>query len=317
MSSRYPRISTTSTWTSNRGDGVRILSVGEVLWDVIGGREFLGGAPLNFSISVQRLGNEVAFVSAVGADERGRLARQSIEAHGLSGEFVETLPGHPTGTAVASMDASGSANFQIIRPVAYDFLSLGEAAFAQITGMRPDWIYFGTLAQTASGNEALLRRLIATVPSARRFYDMNLREGQWSAELVQRLSALTSVLKLNEAEAETLFRLTRGSDEFSIERFCQMWSRSHGIELICVTLGERGCAVWSDNVLREFSGSPVEVIDTVGAGDAFSAAFLHGLGRGWPMEKTAGFANSLGALVAGRAGATPAWTIDDLSGNKM
>lgn len=296
---------------------MRILSVGEVLWDVIDGREFLGGAPLNFSISAQRLGNEVAFVSAVGADERGRLARQSIEAHGLSAEWIDTLPGHPTGTAVASVDASGSATFRIIRPVAYDFLNPCEAVLEQVAAKDPAWIYFGTLAQTAPGNEALLHRLIDAAPSARRFYDMNLRDGQWSAELVRRLSGLASVLKLNEVEAEALFRLTHSGEEFSLERFCQSWSRSYGMEMICVTLGERGCAVWSDSALREFPGNPVEVIDTVGAGDAFSAAFLHGLGRGWPIERTGAFANALGALVASRAGATPSWTIDELTGNKM
>lgn len=295
---------------------MRILSLGEVLWDVIGGREFLGGAPLNFSISAQRLGNKVAFVSAVGADDRGRLALKSIEAHGLSAEWIGVLPGHPTGTAIASMDASGSATFQINRPVAYDFLNPGEAALRQLAELRPDWIYFGTLAQTAPGNEALLHRLIAADPSARRFYDINLREGQWSAELVQRLSALTSVLKLNETEAEILFEASGASGRFSLERFCQSWSRSYGIDLICVTLGERGCAVWSNSALQEFPGRPTNVLDTVGAGDAFSAAFLHGLGRGWPLDQTAGFANTLGSLVASRAGATPPWTIEELRASR-
>lgn len=294
---------------------MRILSIGEVLWDVIGDREFLGGAPLNFSISAQRLGNEVALVSAVGADDRGALALQSIRKQGLSGEFIQTLPDHPTGAGIASMDASGSATFQIIRPAAYDFASLDEPALQQLAASRPEWIYFGTLAQTSAGNEALLHRMIAAAPSARCFYDMNLREGQWSVELVQQLSALTLVLKLNEAEAETLFRLTHGLENFSLERFCQSWSRRYGIELICVTLGERGCAVWSNNVLQDFPGKPTKVMDTVGAGDAFSAAFLHGLGRGWPLEQTAGFANALGSLVASRAGATPAWTIEELSPN--
>jgi len=286
--------------------------MGEVLWDIIGEREFLGGAPLNFSISAQRLGNQVAFVSAVGADDRGRLALQSIQAHGLSTEWIEVLPGHPTGTAVASMDASGSATFQIIRPVAYDFLNPGEAIFEQLAELRPDWIYFGTLVQTSPGNEALLHRLMEAAPSARRFYDMNLRPGQWTADLVQRLSAVTSVLKLNEAEAETLFPLTRSPKKFSLEQFCELWSRSYGMEQICVTLGERGCAVWSNHSLQTFPAKPVEVIDTVGAGDAFSAAFLHGLGHGWSMERTASVANTLGALVASRAGATPAWTIEEL-----
>lgn len=291
---------------------MRVISIGEVLWDVIGEREFLGGAPLNFSISAQRLGNEATLVSAVGVDARGALALESIHGHGLGTEFIQTLPDHPTGTAVAAMDASGSATFQIIRPAAYDFPGLDEAALRKIADARPDWIYFGTLAQTSPDNEALLHRLIDAAPAARRFYDMNLREGQWGLELVRRLSALATVVKLNEFEAETLFRITHTSEKFSIEGFCRLWSQAHDNEMICVTLGERGCAVWSGGALQTFPGVAVKVIDTVGAGDAFSAAFLHGFHLGWPIEKTAAFANSLGALVASRAGATPAWTLEEL-----
>lgn len=292
---------------------MRIVSVGEILWDLLGEGEFLGGAPLNFSICSQRLGNDVALVSVVGDDRRGAMALRSIQAHGLATEFIQTIAGQPTGTATSDIDESGSANFNIQRPVAYDFLDPGESALQQLAAMRPDWIYFGTLAQTSAGNEALLRRLIAAAPGARCFYDMNLREGQWSAPLVERLSAFASILKLNESEAEILFGISHGAEKFSLERFCESWSRTHELRTICVTLGERGCAVWSGGALQHFPGVAVRVVDTVGAGDAFSAAFLHGFDRGWPLERTAAFANSLGALVAGRAGATPAWTIEELT----
>ncbi|MFZ0662602.1 MAG: carbohydrate kinase [Acidobacteriaceae bacterium] len=291
---------------------MRIVSVGEILWDVLGEGEFLGGAPLNFSICSQRLGNDVALVSAVGNDRRGAMALQAIEAHGLATEFIQTIAGQPTGTATSDIDESGSANFNIQRLVAYDFLNLGEPALERLADMQPDWIYFGTLAQTSAGNEALLGRLITAAPGARCFYDLNLREGQWSTPLVERLAALASILKLSEAEAELLFGISHVPGAFSLERFCESWSRTYGLEIICVTLGERGCAVWSSGVLQTFPGVAVRVIDTVGAGDAFSAAFLHGFERGWPLERTAAFANALGALVAGRAGATPVWTIEEL-----
>ncbi len=291
---------------------MRVISIGEVLWDVIGDREFLGGAPLNFSICAQRLGNEAALVSAVGEDARGARALELIRGHGLGTEFIQTLPEQPTGTAVAAMDASGSATFQIIRPAAYDFAGLDEPALGKIADARPDWIYFGTLAQTSPDNEALLRGLIAAAPAARRFYDMNLREGQWSLELVRRLSALATIVKLNESEAETLFCMTHTSENFSIDGFCRFWSQAHDNELICITLGEHGCAVWSHGALRVFPGVAVKVVDTVGAGDAFSAAFLHGFHLGWAIENAAAFANALGALVASRAGATPAWTLEEL-----
>lgn len=293
---------------------MRIVSIGEILWDILGEREFLGGAPLNFSICSLRLGDEVVLVSAVGNDRRGTLALQAIEAHGVGGECIQVIAGQPTGTATATMDESGSANFQIHRPVAYDLLNLKDSALAALAAKRPDWIYFGTLAQTSAGNEALLRRLIAAAPGVRCFYDMNLREGQWSGPLVERLSGLASILKLNEAEAEMLFGFARSSGGFSLERFCEDWSGTYGLEMICITLGERGCAVWSGGGLQRFPGIDVKVVDTVGAGDAFSAAFLHGYARGWGLERTAAFANSLGSLVASRAGATPAWKLEELPG---
>lgn len=291
---------------------MRIVSLGEVLWDVLGDREFLGGAPLNFSICAQRLGNEVAFVSAVGQDRRGDMALEAIRAQGLATEWVRTVPSQPTGTAIATMDDTGSASFHIQRPVAYDRLDLDEAALQQLTATYPDWIYFGTLAQTSAGNEALLNKLIAGSPGVHCFYDLNLRDGQWSVPLVQRLSDLATVLKLNGSEAETLFGASGMSGTFSIERFCRDWSQRYGLDVICITLGERGCAVWSGGALQEFSGLRVKVADTVGAGDAFSAAFLHGLEQRWPMARVAAFANSLGALVTSRAGATPAWTLEEL-----
>lgn len=291
---------------------MRIVSVGEVLWDVIGEREFLGGAPLNFSVCAQRLGNEVAFLSAVGQDRRGERAIEAIRAEGLSTEWVQMVANRPTGTATATMDETGSASFHIQRPVAYDLLELDDATLRRIAEMCPDWIYFGTLAQTSAGNELLLHRLVAAAPDARHFYDLNLREGQWSVPLVQRLSDLATVLKLNESEAGVLFEASGMSGSFSLQRFCRDWSQRHRLDVICVTLGERGCAVWSSGTLQEFSGVRVKVADTVGAGDAFSAAFLHGLEQRWPMGRVAAFANSLGALVASRAGATPAWTLEEL-----
>lgn len=291
---------------------MRIVSVGEVLWDVIGDQEFLGGAPLNFSVSSQRLGNEVALVSAVGADRRGERAIQAIEALGLNTKFIGVVPDHETGAAIVTTDESGNATFVIKRPAAFDFLNIDDLLLSHLAAIRPDWIYFGTLAQTNGNNETMLHRLVSSVPKARCFYDLNLREGHWSFDLVRRLSGLASVIKLNEFEAETLYRLTCRLEQFSLEGFCRCWSEIYGTKVICVTLGERGCGIWENDAFRTFAGFRVKVMDTVGAGDAFSAAFLHGLQLGWPMERTALFANALGAIVASRAGATPPWTVEEI-----
>jgi fructokinase len=273
--------------------------------------EYLGGAPLNFSAAMQRLGNSVALLSGIGTDPRGDRALESMAGLGLSTQFVQVLAGKDTGTARVTTDSSGNARFFIQRPAAFDELLLDEARLSALQAFNPRWIYFGTLAQTHPPALAILDTLLQRLPDAKRFYDMNLREGHWNLPLVQHLSSQASILKLNETEAETLFELTRPGEEFSLEAFCRTWSSSYGIETVCVTLGSQGCAVFSQNALHRFDGFTVNVVDTVGAGDAFAAAFLHGHIQGWPLARQAAFANALGALVARRAGATPAWTVGE------
>jgi len=290
---------------------VQIVSFGEVLWDVFGEKEFLGGAPLNFSASARRLGNRVSLLTAVGADERGSRALAEMNKLDLVTEFVQTMDGRATGAAIVSADSSGNASFVIDRPAAFDCVQTTQELFNRLQNLRPDWIYYGTLAQTQARTEQILFELVRRCAPVKCFYDMNLRAGHWNFRLLHRLSEFANVLKLNEAEAEHLFSLTFGAAEFSLEEFCRFWSSRYGIEIICVTLGSKGCAVYAQDALRIFPGYNIRVADTVGAGDAFAAAFLHGLNAGWPMPQIAAFANALGALVASRAGATPNWTADE------
>src|SRR5271166_5187096 len=124
---------------------MRILCVGEILWDVIDGAEHLGGAPLNFAAHAQKLGHEVFPLSAVGDDDRGHRALQLISARGISTEFIRILPGKPTGTAEVELDLDGKPTFRIVRPAAYDFVDLSFHDIQQLAGLNPQWIYFGTL----------------------------------------------------------------------------------------------------------------------------------------------------------------------------
>ncbi len=290
---------------------MRIVSTGEVLWDVFEGSEFLGGAPLNFSVTALRLGHSITLLTAVGVDQRGTKALQEIKSLGLEAEFIQIIDECATGTAIVSIDSFGNATYMIQRPAAFDCFRANDSELTRLQDLRPDWIYYGTLAQTDEGTESFLHQLIHTCSGARCFYDMNLRTGHWSLPLVQRLSGLATILKLNEAEAELLYTLTHGSGEFCLEEFCRFWASAYAIEIVCVTLGGKGCAVFAEDRLQTFAGVPVSVVDTVGAGDAFAAAFLHGHCLGWSIDRTSCFANALGALIASRAGATPLWSLDE------
>lgn len=291
---------------------MRIVSVGEILWDVIGANEYLGGAPLNFAAHARRLGHEVFLLSAVGEDNRGREAMKCLGERGISTDFVQVLRGKDTGIAEVELDTDGKPMFRIVRPAAYDFVELTAPQLERIAKLQPDWIYFGTLFQMSKQALSSTLRLLEAVPSARRFYDVNLRDGNWSLGLVEQLSAHTTVLKLSDSEAEFLDAAVNADGHgASIEQFCRRWSERYGSETMCVTFGERGCAVFHRGTYCEVPAFKVQVSDTVGAGDAFSAAFLHGIGQGWGAVATGRFANAVGALVASRAGATPEWHIDE------
>jgi len=292
---------------------MRVWSIGEVLWDVFPDQERLGGASLNFCANMQRLGDSATLLSAVGTDNRGRRALEQMRLLGLGTEGVREVQELATGIATISTGAEGEPEYVIPRPAAFDRLSIDASMLASAMADGVDWLYFGTLLNTQPEMERLTNDLVQRLHPARAFYDINLRHGQWNLALVQRLSQLASVLKLNESEAETLFALTRTQQTpFSLEDFCASWSSTYDIDLICVTLGPAGCFVFDRGMVTRAPGYTVTVCDTVGSGDAFAAGFLHGYALGWPMPRTAAFANALGAVVAGRAGATPAWTTEEV-----
>jgi fructokinase len=141
---------------------------------------------------------------------------------------------------------------------------------------------------------------------------MNLRPGQWNLPLIERLCRLASVLKLNEEEAATLSQLTGvATAAYSHAAFCKQWAARYQLDAICITLGAAGSCIYENRATLTVPGYPVAVHDTVGAGDAFAAAFLHGYHRQWPSLQTASYANALGSIVASRPGATPAWTMQE------
>jgi len=270
-----------------------LVSVGEILWDVFDDSERLGGAPFNFAVHAHRLGHHVLFLSAVGDDERGRRALERVARLGLSTHFIQTVPGVPTGSVSVLTDSSGQPEFTIHRPAAYDRLRFGAEMLSRISAAQPAWIYYGTLIQTDPDVRQGIGELMKSTAPARRFYDVNLRTGCYTPELVRELMMSADAVKLNEDEAR----------EFPLPG---------GFSAAAITRGAAGCQIRIGSDLAECPGYPVRVADTVGAGDAFAAAFLHGLERGWSAAKTGEFANRLGALVASKPGAIPDWSLDQL-----
>jgi fructokinase len=285
--------------------------LGEVLWDIFPAASCLGGAPLNFAVHVKRLGYAPVLISAVGADDLGRQATRQIVELGLDVSMVGSSPNFRTGTASVEVDAVGQPSFVIQRPAAYDDIRFTEADVERIKALQPNWMYYGTLYASRPESRARLQQLLDALPDAIRFYDVNLRPGFDSPTLVSDLIQRADVVKLNESEADEVAGIL--GLPASLEDFCAAGAERFGWRAVCVTLGDRGCAMFDGAEFVSAEGRSVTVVDTVGAGDAFAAAFMHGLVQRWPLCDIASFSNRVGALIASRAGAIPEWSLAEAS----
>src|ERR1017187_82322 len=290
-----------------------VAVLGEILWDLIDGSARLGGAPLNFAVHSMRLGHVSTLISALGEDELGSRARLAIESYGLNTRFVQTTPRFSTGTATVEFSPNGRKSFRIPRPAGFDALDLSDDEVRCVAACMPRWLYYGTLFMGTAQGMQTLHRLISALPMAKKFYDINLRPESYTPQLVLDLLGLADVVKLNEPEMECVADLA-GLPIYSIEAFCRAGAARFGWRVACVTLGARGCAIWNGKDYAEAQGYEVEVADTVGAGDGFAAALLHGLARGWRPGDLGAFANRVGALIASRPGAIPDWDLNEVCG---
>lgn len=290
---------------------MRIISIGEILWDVYENEEYIGGAPFNFSVHANRLGHEVYFISAVGEDKRGEKALQYIHDYDLPTKFVKKVKGHPTGYVDVTIGIDSYPSYNIHRPVAYDFPSLTSKQINDIISFQPDWLYFGTLQQMSNVAVHLTRKLIESLPKTRRFYDMNLRNGHYTPELIRELLKVSSIFKLNKDEVRASCEIFNKKPT-DLRNFCKWVVNEFDLEGVCVTMGSEGCTTYFDGEYLETPGRSVEVVDPVGAGDAFAAGFLHGLSNNWELDIICEFANRLGAIVIKRKGAIPDWTMEEV-----
>jgi fructokinase len=285
--------------------GARVLLVGEVLWDLLPGGAQLGGAPLNVGAHLARLGHAARIVSAVGDDALGEKAWTAIASLGVDTTLLQSTAKYPTGTATVTVSPEGETSFAIARPAAYDAVAIAGESCAHLTEWDAGWLYHGTLFPSCSDAQALLNRIADATPDAERVYDLNLRRGFDSPALVADLLDAADVVKMNDAELA--FVHAHLGLPPTPEAFCREAAARFEWRAACVTLGARGCALFVDGEYIEAPATPVDVVHPVGTGDAVTAALIHGLASGWPVDQIAGFANRLGAFVAGSPGAIPGW----------
>lgn len=278
-----------------------VLAFGELLWDIFPNGEVLGGAPANFCYRINSLGHDGWLVTRLGKDDRGKRAAELLRANGMSLNYVQWDDKYPTGTVPVELDSTGSPAFTILPNVAYDHIEITPDLLALAT--MADCICFGTLIQRAETSRRTLHTLLDAAPQALKVLDLNLRKDCYTQETIAASLERANILKLNETEAEIVARM------FNLPDTCSSFARAavkHWDLTACiVTLGPKG--VVAANNRGEFvqrPGHKINVTDTIGAGDAFTAGFLHCHFANQPLAACCDFANALGALVSQTRGGT-------------
>jgi len=281
-----------------------VVGLGEILWDLFPQGKILGGAPANFAYHARALGDQGIPVSRIGTDALGQEIRLRLSELGVPGEQVQTDPARPTGTVQVELDARGAPTFTITPEVAWDYLEWNET-LADLAG-RTDAVCFGSLAQRSPQSRRSIRSFLSAVPRrALRVFDVNLRQSWYSEEVLSESLAASSILKLNESELPVVLRTLGLEEPREPLQGCRLLRERFGLELVCLTLGEQGSLLVAEAGEQRHAGFRVQVVDTVGSGDAFTAALCHHRLRGASLERIGQAANRYGAWVASQAGATP------------
>ena len=285
--------------------GPVIVGLGEVLWDVFPDGPRFGGAPANFACMAAELGNrqfEIAMVSAVGNDELGQRAHAELSDHQVNSTQVPRL-NYSTGHVDVTLDELGHASYNFAANTAWDHLPWTKEL--ESLANRANLVCFGTLAQRSDQSRGTIRQFIAsTPPSCLRLSDINLRWPYWNQDVILQSLAMADALKLNDSELNTITSLLQiqGSDEAVLTQIMKRYS----LKVIALTRGANGSLLLRDSGERsDLAGQSVHVVDTVGVGDAFTAALAIGVLRGLPLKAIHRWANDVAAFVCTQAGATP------------
>jgi fructokinase len=282
-----------------------IVGVGELLWDLLPSGKQLGGAPANFAYITKLLGDTGIPASRVGRDSLGDEALHRLTQLGLSTGCIQRDRTHPTGTVQIEVDGTGQPRFEISESVAWDFLDWTPQW--QLLAQHADAVCFGSLAQRSELSRATIHNFVmASRPNAVQVFDVNLRQNFFSAEILAESMRLATIVKLNDEELPRIMRLLELEHQGEEDSARRLLSVSlHNLRLVCVTRGGGGSVLVTDGESSAHPGFRVKVADTVGAGDAFAAALVHGYLRGTSLAQINETANRVGAWVASQSGATP------------
>lgn len=280
-----------------------VVGLGEVLWDVFPDGAHFGGAPANFACHAAGLGAKAWMVSSVGTDELGDRAVETLQSRGVECRHVARDSVHATGRVLVTLNAAGQASYEFASDTAWDHLPWSDSLESLAASCNA--VCFGTLGQRSPESRETIRRFVRATPaSALRVFDVNLRQRFFDREIIEESLKLASVLKLNDEELPIVAEFCGIGAKGDREILRELISH-YQLRLAALTRGPAGSLLVAGDAEDERPAPPATVVDTVGAGDSFTATLVADFLRGLPLDVINAHANAVAAFVCSQKGATP------------
>ncbi len=290
------------------GEKPLIVGIGELLWDMLPDGRQLGGAVSNFSVMVSRLGDHGVIASRIGQDKPGQDALALLATLPVDSSYIQQDTIHVTSTVTVTL-VEGQPRYVIQEPVAWDFLELTPEWLK--LAQSADAVCFGTLAQRNANAQRTIHGFLAeTKPNCMRLLDVNLREPYYSSRTLETSLEFATVLKMNDGEVPQVLDLlsmphTKETTPEALVTGARSLIDKFQLALVCITMGGSGSLLVGTSQVDRHHGIPCRVVDTVGAGDTFTAAFTHYYLMGASLSVLNEAANQWGAWMASQRGAMP------------
>lgn len=280
-----------------------ILSIGEILFDIFPKYRRIGGAPFNFAFHLQSLGFETRFISRVGDDENGREILDFLNERDFNPQFIQIDSDHKTGEVQVTLDDDGNARFHIVEDVAYDHIACTDAVRTLMA--EADLVYYGSLIQRSPGGFAQVGEMLRSRGEKTRcLYDVNFRPGCYDEKIVRASLDPCTILKLNSDELPMIQEMlgVKGDRDTAVRRLMD----NYDLEMTALTMGGEGSRLYTRS--DRYTAAPSEnlsIVDTVGAGDGFTAILAAGCLAGWDGDRILRTATRFASAVCEIEGAIP------------
>ena len=280
-----------------------VIGMGEALWDVLPEGKKIGGAPANFAYHVSQFGLPSCVVSAVGDDALGKEIIENFTSKGLTHQ-IDTVP-YPTGTVQVEIDQAGIPQYEIKENVAWD--NIPYTAMLEQLAEKTKAVCFGSLAQRNIVSRNTINRFLDAIPAENNpliVFDVNLRQGFYNKDILCNAMKRCNILKINDEELVTVSRMF-GYPGIDLQDKCWILLGKYNLQMLILTCGINGSYVFTPGNVSFQPTPKVEVADTVGAGDSFTAAFISNILKGRPVAEAHQCAVRTSAYVCTKKGAMP------------